>query len=299
MSICAILPLRTQGKKYGSQIQRAEILLNSLRNFAEPDLFKPLRIVIPGCERIQVIKFFDGWRDLNVEIIDEEELLPILKKYNNVGGWHKQQLIKLVGAMTSPTPFVLTLDADVVCTKTTTEKNLIINKRAIIQSARKTVHRQWWLSSAAILGINPDMEKPGMAVTPALLSKHICQSLTQHLGERYAMHWTEYLLSLLPNNLKNFCPDRWKKRKWTEYTLYYLHAVDREMLNTYHIVAGTQEAPGKLVSRNSVWNKTPFNRWDPAICFSASDNSHFTVIQGNKHIDPEFIWARIKPFIQR
>ncbi len=299
MSICAILPLRTQGKKYCSQIQRAEILLNSLRNFADPDLFKPLRIVTPNREVIQVKKNLNGWCDLHVEFVDEEELLPIFKQHRTASGWHKQQLIKLAGAISAPTSFILTLDADVICTKTTTEKNLVVNNRAIIQPARKAVHRQWWLSSAAILGINPDMEKPGMTVTPALLSKHICQSLTQHLSERYAMHWAEYLLSLLPDNLKNFCPGRWMKHRWTEYTLYYLHAVDRKMLNTYHIVAGTQEAPSKLISRNSVWNKTPFNHWDPAICFSASDNSHFTVIQGNKYIDPKFVWARIKPFIQR
>jgi hypothetical protein len=299
MKISAVLPYRTTGHHFAQNPERSEILFRSLDRFASPGLFGRILIVTPADEVPSARRHFRAWSHLGAEVVDENELEPGLLRNKAARGWRKQQILKLAAARAADTPFTLTLDPDVICTKPLDYSRLVVDRKALLQPLTKRDRAHWWRASAAVLGVDPRLDRPGMHVTPALLSRRLCQNLIEKLSTLSRRSWVDYLLGLQNRwRVWNLLPSEQRKRKWTEYSLYYLSALEDGLLMEEHVVAGTEAVPQTLVSEQCVWSTTPFDSWDAGFCFSAADPSFFSIVQSNSGIDPARIWDRVKPYIE-
>ena len=74
----------------------------------------------------------------------------------------------------------------------------------------RSVHRRWWQDSADLIDVDPGLERPGVNVSPALLSTPVLREVQRRLEAVGGRPWMEILLT-------SYCD-------WTEYTLYLLAA---------------------------------------------------------------------------
>jgi len=296
--ISAVLPLHISENDKSNSGDLIKILFSSLEKFAKPELFETFFIVCPKDQIPKISQLTEQWHNFTIKIIDEEDLIPELANYPTVGGWRKQQIIKLAIASIVKTPFYLTFDADIICTSPISVEKLIPGNKALLQQQERLTRAWWWGSSAHYININPNLNESGMDVTPAILSTQVCLNLVKHL-ENTGKCWIKRLLNPHRKYAWQRLNPRFKNQySWTEYSLYYLFLEKNNEINTYHTICGTKEAPQRLLSnKNSVWNSTPFETWDPSIVFSNKDTSLFCVIQSNKNISPNVVWNRVKKYI--
>ena len=296
--ISAVLPLNINEMDKSNSCEITDILFSSLRKFSSPSLFDKFFLICPRDQVPTLSQYSSSWPELPLEIIDEERLVPEFTNFPTVGGWRKQQIIKLAIASLVKTPFYLTFDADVICTSPITEEILLPNNKALLQVHGREFRAWWWNSSAKYLNTNPNIKKPGMSVTPAILSTQVCLDLIQSL-DNTKNGWVHNLLQ--PH--KKFVWQRmlpWFKNRfsWTEYSLYYLFLEKNNNIDFYHSICDSEETTLRLLSnQNSVWNSTPFEEWDPAKVFSSNDKALFCVIQSNKNIPSDIVWDRVKKYI--
>jgi uncharacterized protein DUF6492 len=127
-AISAVLPLKISGWKGGRRSQdlwRSDILLSSLARFSKPGLFHKIYVAVPTDEEPAVRSSLLGCGLLPITAICEADIAPQLPAYD-VGGWVRQQVVKLAAASLVETDFYLTLDADVVLCKPLTLSDLVI-----------------------------------------------------------------------------------------------------------------------------------------------------------------------------
>lgn len=290
------MPLCVRGSYDVDDLQRAEILFRTLQAFAEPGLIDPFLVVTPPAEVDIVAERFASWTSLNIEVLSEEELVPELARYRELRGWRRQQIVKLAAARVIGRDFFVTFDADVICLKPLAFEDLVIDGRALLQYEPRSNHPQWWRASARILGmdaatVHPDM---GMHVTPALLSRALCANLATELS--YSPHgsWVDLLGWLhKPKHPSNWTIERYRRRRWTEYSLYYMCALKRGELERYHVIAGTAEAPTLL----SVGCKHEFEIWDTAASFAPDGPSFFCLVGSKSRVEPQVVWEHIREFV--
>jgi hypothetical protein len=139
--------------------------------------------------------------------------------------------------------------------------------RAVLQPEARSVHGQWWLDSAHLLDVDPGLDRPGMNVTPALLSTAVLAELHRRLEEISGRPWVEALLT-------SYCD-------WTEYTLYLLAAERAGLVNRHHIWADHPTAPGHLHlhPRFSVWDPSDTSSASVDLFFTANEPGLFAVAQ--------------------
>lgn len=297
MAIGAVLPLKVTGSYGVDDLNRAHILFSSLQRFAEPGLFREFYVVVPAAEVAQVQTAFARWHGLGIEVISEDELVPQLAHYPKMRGWRKQQIVKLAIAQRMQSRFFLTFDADAICLKPVTEEQLIIDGKALLQYEQRAQHPKWWKSSARILKMNPAVGDPelGMTVTPAIMATDLCLALIKQLTpKKGSSSWVDHLCSLhQPGNPKNWRLSRFLMLKWTEYSLYYLCAHKLGLLDDYHVTAGTDKVPQKLLVHES----HPFEQWDVARSFSPACPGLFCVVGSKTFLAPQEVWQKVGPFI--
>ena len=249
--LTAVLPLKVFGLDYIENLTRCDILFSSLRTYGA-GLLREIFVVVAAREEAHIREQLSIWNDLPLTIIKEDDLVPALTRFGCVSGWQKQQIIKLGIADLISTEYFLTLDPDVILCKPMTATDIFVNGMAILEPESRRNHASWWLGSATVLGIPSDLERPGMAVTPAILSRTVCRRLHDDLRKRYRCDWTVALLSR-PN------------LEWTEYTLYYLTAELHGLLETYHMLP--EHGKARLFCRSNVWLLEQWERWDAEACF--------------------------------
>ena len=296
MKIGAVLPLKIRGSYDVDDLNRAEILFRTLAAFAEPGLFDPILVVVPPEEVGTVDRHYRKWQNLNIDVLSEEALVPELANYRGMRGWRKQQIVKLAAARRIERDFFLTLDADVICLKPITYEDLIVHGRALLQREPRAQHPKWWKSSARILDMDPNIGDAefGMHVTPALLSTRLCLNLAEELSASGNGTWVDVLGRLhQPRHPSNWTPERFRRRRWTEYSLYYLCALKRGELERYHVLAGSDEAPQLL----SAGCKHEFESWDTARSFSPDGPSLFCLVGSKSRVEPDEVWAHRAPFV--
>ena len=300
MKIGAVLPLKIRGSYDVDDLNRAEILFRTLAGFAEPGLFDPILVVVPPAEVETVARHYQKWQDLNVEVVSEEALVPELARYRGMRGWRKQQIVKLAAARRIEHDFFLTLDADVICLKPIAYRDLIVDGRALLQREPRAHHPKWWKSSARILGMDANVGDPefGMHVTPALLSTRLCLNLAEELspaGKGAGKgSWVDVLGRLhRPRHPSNWTFERFRRRRWTEYSLYYLCALKHGELDRYHVLAGSDETPQLL----SAGCEHEFESWDTARSFSADGPSLFCLVGSKSRVEPSVVWNHIAAFV--
>jgi len=291
----AILPLKIDGSYGVEDLRRTDILMASLSTFFEPNTLTTFLVVTPGNEVAAVSDYLSCWPNLPIEVMAEEKLLPELVRFPALRGWRKQQLVKLASSRELSSEFCLTFDADVFSTRPTSRNDLLPEGRALMQYESRSLHPRWWSSSARLLSLKSSVGDPerGMSITPAILSRSILDSLTGTLStSRFS--WAEVLCRLhRPTHPSNWTPARFLRSKWTEYSLYYLHAAAIGALDEYHVEGGTETTPQVLLGHEA----HPFESWQPAYTFGPDNPALFCLVGSKSGLTPVEIWGVIDEFI--
>jgi hypothetical protein len=271
-SVSAFLALKLKGQHYGENLARLDLLLSSILHFAEPGLLEEFIIVVPADDASVVRRYVCHWPELSFRIVEEEDHFPAFASFRRpwqVRPWQRQQIIKLNAGSLTSSPFALVLDPDVLAVKRLRHDYLFPSGRGLIEPESRDVHRQWWLDSADLLDVDPGLSRPGMNVTPAVLSTVVLSETQRRLEEIHGRPWMEVLLT-------SYCD-------WTEYSLYLLTAEHADLLDREHTWAGTPEAPRHLhVNPDiSVWDRASATRHNVERMFSAADPGMFGVVQSN------------------
>ena len=293
----AILPLKIDGSYGVEDLGRTDILMASLNAFFKPGTLNTFLVVSPADEVAIVREHLSNWPSLPIEVMAEEKLVPELTRFSGIRGWRKQQLVKLASSRVLTAEFCMTFDADVFSTRATTLDDLLPGGRALMQYESRALHPRWWASSARLLSISQSVGDPerGMSITPAILSKTILDSLTSELSTpRYS--WAEVLCRLhQPRHPSNWTPARFLRSKWTEYSLYYLHAAAIDALDEYHVEGGTEDTPQLLLGHEG----HPFELWQPAFTFGPDNPALFCLVGSKSGLTPTEVWDVIGDFIPK
>lgn len=298
MAITAVLPLCIQGSYSVDDLGRTEILFATFSAFNAAEVFSEFLIVCPPDEVDIIRRRTAKWSEFSIRVMSEEVLIPEFEKHRHVRGWRKQQIVKLAAPRAITTPYYLTLDADAICLRPLTESLLLPGGKALIQYEQRAQHPKWWKSSARILKMSGDVGNPelGMTVTPALMASDISEATGEEIAAnlRGKGSWVDKLCGLHnPKSPTNWTLYRHRRGRWTEYSLYYLTAHKRNMLEQYHVDACTAENPQALLIHDS----HPFEAWQAEQSFAPNGHGLFCVVNSSMRFDNNLVWDKIAPFI--
>lgn len=280
-TVSGLLPLKVSGRHYGENLARLDLLLSSLVEFA-PGLLDELLIVVRADEADRIGRHLSAWTDLPIRMVLEDEHFPAFRRYTRpwqVRPWQRQQVIKLNSPAMTDARFVLTLDPDVLARKPVTRELLLPGGRALLEPEPRSVHPRWWRDSADLLDVEPALERPGMNVTPAVLSTAVLGELQRRLEEVGGRPWMDILLT-------SYCD-------WTEYTLYLLAAERAGLVEREHLWADDTCARVHLHAHPalSVWGGGAPDRADVERLFVADDPGLFAVVQSNSGLSADAVAA--------
>jgi hypothetical protein len=280
--LSALLPLKVSGRHYGDNLARLDVLFSSLVHHAAPGLLDELLIVARADELDTIQRHLSRWPELPLRIVVEDEHFPAFRRFTRpwqIRPWQRQQIIKLNAPALTSSPFVLTLDPDVIAVKPIARELLLPDGRALLEPEARSVHRRWWRDSADLLDVDPGLERPGMNVSPALLSTSGLAEVQRRLEAVGGRPWMEILLT-------SYCD-------WTEYTLYLLAAERTGAVQRYHVWADDREAPAHLHTDPaiSIWEAGSASLVNVERLFSADTPGLFAVIQSSTGLDSSKVAA--------
>lgn len=277
----AVLPLIAR------DVSRARILLRSLRLFTTE--LGTLWVVSPDeqQEEVRSLLIEEG---LKINVVGETSIVPELNSFRDIGGWYKQQMIKLAMAQHVTTPFYLTLDADVVVTRSLPLSTLISNQRALVYTISEDLHPTWYKRVEALLA--SPLPRSGIVhnVTPAVLSQEaVCDMFSSMAQRMTSGKWSQGLRGLRQRYWRWRSPESNQGHlfllaglRWTEYALYYSYLELVGKLEHYHY-----HTPVCIYDiERSVWArpKDGILSWRPNQCFEGEGPPWFVVIQSNTHL---------------
>jgi hypothetical protein len=270
-SLSGLLPVKVSGRHYGENLARLDLLFSSLLHHA-PGLLDELVVVVRADETDVVGTYLGQWPELPIRMVVEDEYFAAFRRHRRpwqVRPWQRQQVIKLNAPAMTDAEFVLTLDPDVLALKPITRGLLLPSGRALLEPEPRSVHARWWRDSADLLDVEPRLERPGVNVTPAVLSTAILEALQRRLEALGGRPWMDILLT-------SYCD-------WTEYTLYLLAAEYASLLERHHLWADDPEAPAHLHADPalSIWGGDGGSGADLDRLFEADDSGLFAVVQSS------------------
>jgi hypothetical protein len=283
----AVLPLRLSGDYQEQDLDRARILIHSLEHFwSDPE---PLRvIVLAPAGDVPAIRAALAPGRLPLAVLREDLLLPGMDEVPRLRGWFRQMALKLAAHMLVPGDFYLTLDADLICTQPLSRQHLFVEGRALTDWEPRALHRPWWDGAADALGL-PDwpgeaLARPGLSVTPELLSTRIIRALEAAL---HPGGGTPAWMALLR-----------RPGLWSEYSLYTLFAEQAGLLRDHHLdEAWMRRNRLSLRAAHNVWYAAELAEWNPARVFAPGARGFFTVCQSSTRLNPREVWDQVAPFI--
>ena len=280
--LSGLLPLKVSGRHYGENLARLDLLFSSLLHYATPGLLDELLIVARADELDVIDRHLSRWSELPLRIVVEDEHFPAFRRFTRpwqIRPWQRQQIIKLNAPALTSSPFVLTLDPDVVAVKRISRELLLPDGRAVLEPEARSVHRRWWQDSADLLDVDPALERPGMNVSPALLSTAVLGEVQRRLEDIGGRPWMEILLT-------SYCD-------WTEYTLYLLAAERAGVLGSHHLWADHPKAPAHLHTHPafSIWDSAAASPAQLERLFASEDPGLFAVVQSNSGLPPSEVAA--------
>lgn len=220
--IPAILPISVNSDYGYLDCERLKILLFSLQKCQAHNWLDHLYIITPDSQKKLLKKKCKHIDFIKITVFAEEELFPEFKGFK-YWAYRKQMLIKIGAAQLVESDFFLTLDSDIICLQKITPEQLIVEGKALLNYEDKKLHPDWWQASAEVLSAPLDYSSPGMGVTPAILSRTICQYIIEEIENKFQQNWISFLLGIK------------KDLFWTEYSLYFLCAQKRNCLTHYHL----------------------------------------------------------------
>lgn len=210
------------------------ISIDLYAKFLDTLFLKNFIIICPLDDLPKIKKYTDKYINIiKFEFIDENLLFEDL---DNVKGWYKQQIIKLVIANYVETSNYLIVDSDMYLNQHLKYADLFDNK--LIKYSFEEYHTSndmyhstnsnWFESSANIVDFNINFIRESrdlMGVTPQLMIKDVVIELINFLKSKYGDHWKNTICDL----------------KFTEYTLYWLFLLK----NRYNLF---------YTPNNDIWN---------------------------------------------
>jgi Family of unknown function (DUF6492) len=280
-SLSAVLPLKVSGRHYGDNLARLDLLFSSLMHFA-PRLLDELVVVVRADEADYISRHLRHWSELPLRVIVEDEHFPAFRRFSRpwqIRPWQRQQIIKLNAPAFTAARFVLMLDPDVVARRPTSRELLIPGGRAVLEPEARGVHRSWWRASGDLLDVDPGFGRPGISVTPAVLSTAVVGEVQRRLEAVGGRPWMDVLLT-------SYC-------EWTEYSLYLLAAERAGLVEGDHVWADDPAARVHLHvdPALSIWDPTGASRARVQGLFTADDPGVFAVVQSGSGLPADEVVA--------
>lgn len=317
-AIDAVLPLTLR------DLPRAELLLTSLERFARG--LDTLSVVVPDAQLAEIeagLRAFIAKRvgvegrasvaglseagpaGFRLQLVPELQLAPELALFPRLGGWSKQQLIKLAMGQEVTRPFFLTLDADVVATRPLSPGLLLKDGKAPCGVDHADLHPRWYRDAEAML--RQPLARGGIShnVTPALLSRAGVRALAEHFGACYAEG--RFGRGALRAMRQRYAKLRFGGRPglaawrllltagfpWTEYSLYYSFLEAKGLFERFHFESERSLYDGD----RSVWFVDDFDAWDPAPLFAGEGPPYFVVLQSNTGVPIEAFSEKLAAYL--
>jgi hypothetical protein len=211
-----------------------------------------------------------------------------LTRIPSMAGWYVQQLVKLAAADLVETEFYLTLDADVICTRRVRYGDLVKDGKAIGERLDQPAWSEDTEYDRAAHILRLPRSTWMHPVTPSIFSRTVVRMMQQHIAGLISKPWRHFpgvgtwrghLILNLP---------------WTEYTLYATFVSGRGLYERFHF----KDDYVRTLYGNSAWNREHFSKWDPAKSFTPQADHYFVVIQSNRGIDTESVWAKVGPYLE-
>jgi len=228
-----------------------------------------------------IASIYDMVKDSHIpfRVIDENEIIP---SSDHIGGWYKQQFIKMLAARFVTTSCYLVVDSDMYLTQHLLYTDLVHDGKVKYTSEEwpkqngpdYAQNTSWWESSCCVLDYSVEdlyQSKDLMSVTPVIFITTLMLKLLDKLKEKYGESWINDLHEV----------------GFTEFTLYWIFLIQCEMTTLY-----TNEGfpLWKLSLEHSVIDYSNITEVVVQNSF-VSPASHFAVIQG-------YLSADITPLIK-
>ena len=311
-----VLPVSRHSRD-GADLERMRILLTSFLQFFDLDDLGRFFVVVPreeaGLVRDIVKELCADERFL---VVSELDICPELANARDLGGWEKQQLLKLAISERVETSHYVTLDADVICVRNFDASSLIVAGRALcgVETmgdyltlyTHEFAIRERGLKQERVVRTQFVLETPRpsryvgrfYSETPVLLETSVVRSLTAHIAEHGRKSWTEELI---------------KSPGWTEYALYFQYLESAGLLEAVHFPSNRNAVlrldrslwhppscyPQKGDTKREDWDGALIEEWDAASAFQPHGDGFFVVLQSYLKVPAEKIWEKIKPYVPR
>ena len=288
--LAGVLPLKKERQKTDSY-ELVNFLYKSLIHFDAHSHFDAFYVIVPDKCVSEVQDYISKYDShFNFHVLGEEELIGKMRIW--IRGWRRQQLIKLAAAQVIEEEYMMTFDADVICTRTFTKEEIFPNGKPLLQLMDKSDRPYWWEASAEILNTKPYLDELGMGVTPAILKTSVVKDMLVFLSND-KQSWIENLLS----SYKPFPINQFVKMKvWTEYSLYHLFLKKAAAVEKIHTICD-ENIRTRLISKQSVWYKDDFVKLDSSVIFNEDSPGIFCVIQSNMKLSIDEIKEKIEPIL--
>jgi hypothetical protein len=275
-------PLRIDRDRPVSDLDRFQALaLPSFERHLSRRLVHEVVVVVPPADVKRATSELRSTFPLRV--IDENRLGADVK---GTAGWIRQQILKLAAPATVTTPWLITIDADVVSTRPVDEHFVLPGGRGIWEQEAAGNHMEWWRSSARLLGVplTVGIETPAFGVTPALLNTEALRGLWSAIESAHpGTSWSRALADRAD----------WG---WTEYTLYWTHLLGAGQAD--RLYSAVARYPYALAG--SVWTRNGIDGFDEAALdqvFARDADHAFAVFQSALELPLEFVVRRLRPHL--
>lgn len=239
---------------------------------------------------------------LPLQVIDESAWAPGLEQLP-LRGWYKQQLVKLTASSFVRSPFYLTLDADVICTRRCGYAELVPDGKARCYVMQQSDHRDWYDGAQAALGLSAPRRDILHNVTPVVWSTEGVEKTVSHLNQRAVRReWAtgqRGLRQRVHSWLRSNAAAPWMNyltaaTPWAEYALYFTYLEATGQFERYH----TESDVCIYDVQRSLWKSTKtLDGWDPAPLFEGDGPPYFAVIQSNAELPVNDLWQRLEPWL--
>jgi hypothetical protein len=280
--LSAVMPVKLTGRHYANNVGYCDTLFSSFRHFGLKDIFSEFLIIVVPDEAESVRDYANAWSDFPIRIISEEELLPVFRRYNRphqVRPWHRQQMIKIACSSVVASGTYLSLDPDVIAVKEMTADELVPHGLPLLDQESRSEHPEWWIESARLLEVEPNLSEPGVHVTPILFRSEVWARCFARLEEVWKRPWDETLITT--------------PETWTEATLYYLTLENYFVPSAVHRIGSER----RLHSTVEFWTKEDFDQKDVSAFFSPDNPGLFGVLSSSAKVDPHDTATRLAPWI--
>jgi hypothetical protein len=250
------------------------------------------RIITPSADRRAIRA---ATRHLpGIKVLDERMVVPelLLRRWisAHTSNWYIQQLVKLAAVARCRAPFVLVLDADVFAVQDVTDRDLVVDGRALRPTTPASAHPDWIAWAAGVLDLAP--LDYSAKVTPGVLAPEAVRLLAQHIQRTVVPTGRLVRTAARIPGVRTLIPS-WRTRllgalPWTEYQLYDTYLVRSGRFEQFH-----RYTTDPVFTGNSVWEIAAFGDWHAGPSRAGAEY-FFSVVQSSTGVAVETVEAKLE-----